>query len=105
MKKYLVYFGVRVQENLAYRLNFVLWRVRNIFGLLFLYFLWVNVLQVNTHIKGYTAPFIFMYLFLANFLNAVVLSTKTDQVAGDILNGNNKYPVGFSTAILNTSFL
>lgn len=88
MKKYLVYFGVRVQENLAYRLNFVLWRVRNIFGLLFLYFLWVNVLQVNSHIKGYTAPFIFTYLFLANFLNAVVLSTKTDQVAGDILNGN-----------------
>lgn len=88
MKKYLVYFGVRVQENLAYRLNFILWRVRNVFTLLFLYFLWVNVLKVNTSIQGYTEPLIFTYLFLANFLNAVVLSTKTDQVAGDILNGN-----------------
>jgi ABC-2 type transport system permease protein len=88
MQKYLVYFGVRVQENLAYRLNFILWRVRNVFTLLFLYFLWVNVLKVNTHIQGYTEPLIFTYLFLANFLNAVVLSTKTDQVAGDILNGN-----------------
>ena len=30
---------------------------------------------------------IFTYIFLANFLNAVVLSSKTDQISGEIRNG------------------
>jgi ABC-2 type transport system permease protein len=57
------------------------------FSLLLLYFLWSQALIGNPNVAGYTAPMIFTYIFLANFLNAVVLSSRTDQVAGDIRNG------------------
>lgn len=87
MRKFLLLASTTLSSYLVYRLNFVLWRVRTMFSLLLLYFLWSQALIANPNIAGYTTPMIFSYIFLANFLNAVVLSSKTDQIAGDIRNG------------------
>ncbi len=77
-----------VNTYIAYRLNFILWRVRTMFSLLLLYFLWTQALLASPEIAGYTKPMIFTYIFLANFLNAVILSSRTDQIAGEIRNGD-----------------
>lgn len=87
MQKYWILFRVKVDEYLAYRLNFILWRVRSIFNLTLLYFLWSSVLENTVSIQGYTELHIFTYIFLANIVGAIVLSSKTDQIAGDILSG------------------
>lgn len=86
--KYLVLIRTKLDEYIAYRLNFIFWRVRNIFNLLLLFFLWQNIYQSSVSIPGYTEPAIFTYIFVANIMNALILSSKTDQVGGDILNGN-----------------
>lgn len=87
MQKYWILFRVKLDEYMAYRLNFILWRVRSIFNLTLLYFLWSSVLQNTVSIQGYTEQHIFTYIFLANIVGAIVLSSRTDQIAGDILNG------------------
>lgn len=87
MSKYLLLVRTKIDEYLAYRLNFIFWRIRNVFNLILVYFLWQNVFQTSVSVQGYTEPLLFTYIFLANILNAVILSGKTDQVAGDILNG------------------
>lgn len=85
--KYLVLIRTKLDEYIAYRLNFIFWRVRNIFNLLLLFFLWQNIYKASVSIPGYTEAAIFTYIFVANIMNALVLSSKTDQVGGDILNG------------------
>ncbi|MFW5704135.1 MAG: ABC transporter permease [Patescibacteria group bacterium] len=87
MHKYWVLFRTKLDEYIAFRLNFLMWRMRNIFNLVLLYYLWESVLRNTVSIQGYTTNTIFTYIFLANIIAAVVLSSKTDQVAGDILNG------------------
>lgn len=87
MKKYLILVRTKIDEYLAYRINFIFWRIRNVFNLILIYFLWLNVYQNTSIVSGYTEAGIFTYIFIANILNAVVLSGKTDQVAGDILSG------------------
>jgi ABC-2 type transport system permease protein len=86
--KYLVLIKTKLDEYIAYRLNFIFWRVRNIFHLLLLFFLWQNIYKGSVSIPGYTEAAIFTYIFVANSMSALVLSSKTDQVGGDILNGN-----------------
>lgn len=77
----------KLAEYATYRLTFLLWRVRNVFQLLLIYFIWDAALKGDVAIAGYTQATIFSYIFLANIIGAIVLSSKTDQVAADILSG------------------
>ena len=43
MKKYWSIFKISFEQEFAYRLNFILWRVRNVFQILLTYFLWSTV--------------------------------------------------------------
>jgi ABC-2 type transport system permease protein len=76
-----------IQEFLAYRLNFILWRVRNILNLMLIYFLWTNVFAVEQELFGYTETQIVSYILITNVLGALVFSTKTSEVADQILTG------------------
>lgn len=88
MRKLLILANVTIQTYVAYRVNFVLWRFRSLISLTALYFLWSQAVVNNPQVASYSREQIFSYIFLANFLNAVVLSSRVDQLAGDILNGS-----------------
>ncbi len=88
MKKYLKIFQITLSQYFVYRLSFILWRVRNIFGLIFLYFLWTSVFAHQSTIFSYTPVQISTYVLLINILSSLVLGTRTPDVATDILNGD-----------------
>ncbi|MCX7996472.1 MAG: ABC-2 family transporter protein [Patescibacteria group bacterium] len=87
MRKYLLLARATLKTYLAYRVNFIMWRIRSMLTLVMLYFLWSQAVVGKSEIAGYAPAEIYTYIFLANFLNATVLSSRVDQLAGDILNG------------------
>ncbi len=89
MNKYKEILRLSVLQYFVYRLNFVLWRIRNIFSLIFLYYLWTAVfLAGHSTVFSYSSAELMSYIFIMNVLNAVVLGTRTSDVSAEILNGN-----------------
>jgi len=101
MKKYLTVFHTSWQNEFTYRLNFILWRVRNILRILLTYFLWNGVfLQNNNIIAGFTKPQMLTYVFLVLLVQSIVLSAPSgDSIGGEIGSGElSNYlvkPVGY----------
>lgn len=87
MRKFFLFANTTLKTTLTYRLNFVLWRMRHMFSLILLFFLWNQAFINRPDVAGFTKPMMITYIFLSNFMNAVVLSTRTDQVAADIRDG------------------
>jgi ABC-2 type transport system permease protein len=89
MKKYWSIFKISFQEEFAYKLNFILWRVRNVFQILLTYFLW-NTVFANPQLVlfGYDRPKILTYVFGIMIVRALVLSARAMDVAGDIAQGD-----------------
>jgi len=88
MKKYLQIFNISFQQEFAYKLSFVMWRVRNIMQILVVFFLWDTVFSVRqSEIFGYDRDMILTYIFGLVFVKAFVLSSRTQDVAGEIARG------------------
>ncbi len=88
MKKYWQIFKISFQQEFAYRLNFVLWRVRNVFQILLTFFLWSTVFSdPQTVLFGYDRPKILTYVFGIMIVKALVLSARAMDVAGDVAQG------------------
>ncbi len=87
MKKYFRVFSNSLQEYFAFRLNFILWRVRVIISILISYFLWQTIFQSQNQIFGYRAAEMLTYILLITFLNGIVLSSQTFRVAEEINTG------------------
>ncbi len=89
MKKYLSILKISFQQEFAYRLNFVMWRIRNIIQILVFFFLWNSVYESDSvsHF-GYTKEKIIAYVFLLIFVRAIVLSSRSVDVAGHVANGD-----------------
>lgn len=88
MKKYFAVFAITWQQGLAYRLNFILWRVRTVLQLLLVYFLWWTVFQSQSQVFGYTEQTIISYILISAVVRAVVLSSRVMDVGGQINDGN-----------------
>ncbi len=83
---------ISLAQYLAYRLNFILWRVRNFLGFLLMYFFWKAVFSNNLEVAGYTNIQIFSYLIISSLISDLVFSTATGQIAGLINSGQlNQY--------------
>ena len=100
MRKYLTVFAIDWQNEFIYRLNFVLWRLRNVLRVLMTYFLWTSIFSSNSSVFGYTREQMIAYLLLALFVNSVVASSPSnDQVGGEVSNGTlNNFlvkPIGY----------
>jgi ABC-2 type transport system permease protein len=88
MNKYLAIFKTSFQQEFAYPVNFVMWRIRNILTFFLTFFLWDTVYRnPNTNIFGYDRAKIMTYVFLVVFLRAIVVSAKTVNIAGEISDG------------------
>ena len=88
MLKYFYVTKNSLMEFLAYRLNFVLWRVRVVVSILITYFLWLAIYSGRDRIFNYTQGQMLTYIILLTFLSGVVLSTQTSRVAEEINSGN-----------------
>ncbi len=88
MYKYLQIFKTSLTQEFAYRLNFIMWRIRNIIQILVFFFLWDAVFSGSTtQIFGYTKNQIFTYAFVLIIVRAMVFSVRSNDIAGQISNG------------------
>lgn len=88
MIKYWSIFKVSLAQEFAYRLNFIMWRARNIMQIILVYFLWSSVFaDPNRAVFGYNREKILTYVFGILVLRAIVLSARAVDMAGEIANG------------------
>ncbi len=89
IKKYISVFKISFAQEFAYRLNFIMWRVRNIMQILLLFFLWTTVFSDPTRvIFGYDRAKMLTYVFGILVVKALVLSARAVDVAGEISRGD-----------------
>ena len=93
MNKYLKVFKVSFQQEFAYRVNFIMWRVRNVLQIFLVFFLWDTVFaSPGRQIFGYGREEILTYVFGLLVVRAFVLSAKANEVGGEIARGDlNNY--------------
>jgi ABC-2 type transport system permease protein len=88
MNKYLAIFYLSWQSGFVYRLNFLLWRFRNIVYLLLIYFLWSGVFLNNRQLFDYSRNEMLTYIFLLLIMRSVVIATSSaDAVGSEIASG------------------
>lgn len=89
MRTYLQIFKISFEEEFAYRLNFILWRFRNVLQILLTYFLWSTVYSDPTRqIFGYDRTKILTYVFGIMIVRALVFSARAMDVGTDVANGD-----------------
>lgn len=88
LRKYRQLFNTIVNQYLAYRLNFILWRVRVVLSLILIYFLWWSVIESRVKIFSYSKEQILTYVLLAHVVSDIVLASRTTDIADNILSGN-----------------
>jgi len=89
MNKYLSIFKISFQQEFAYKLNFVMWRVRNVLQIFIAFFLWDKIFaDPGRVIFGYNREKILTYVFGIIIVRALVLSARAIDVSGDIADGN-----------------
>ncbi|GAB4026004.1 MAG: ABC-2 family transporter protein [Candidatus Microgenomates bacterium] len=93
MKKYLSIFSITLQEYFVYRLNMLMWRVRQIFVFLLPYFLWRAVLAGGGNIYGYDFASIITYLFGTTILRSLVMGSRTVDLGWMINSGMLTIPL------------
>lgn len=93
MQKYLSLFTITLQEIFTYRLNMVMWRVRQVFIFLIPFFIWKSVLGQGGEIYGYAFPGIMTYLFGTTILRSLVMGSRTIDLGGMINTGALTIPL------------
>lgn len=93
MKKYLSIFTITLQEIFTYRLNMVMWRVRQVFVFLIPFFIWKAVLGGGGDIYGYSFAAIMTYLFGTTILRSLVMGSRTVDLGWMINSGYLTIPL------------
>jgi ABC-2 type transport system permease protein len=100
MKKYWSVFALSFQNEFTYRLNFVLWRFRNVLRILMTFFLWGSIFSTRNLAFGYSKEQMFAYIFLVLLMSSIVMSAPSNEnIGSEIANGDlSNYllkPVGY----------
>lgn len=88
MKKYWRVAKNTWDETVVYRLNFVMWRVRTVFQLLTIYFLWLALLPQRGELFGYTQSLMLTYILGTALIGSLVLSSRSWEIGDHINQGN-----------------
>jgi ABC-2 type transport system permease protein len=88
MHKYWRIFSLSFQEEFTYRLNFILWRARNLLKIVMTYFLWQGIFVANQTAFGYTKDQMTTYVLMVLIVTAIVFSAPSSSIGGEIANGN-----------------
>jgi ABC-2 type transport system permease protein len=87
MKRYLQIFIVTMKEYFAYRLNFVLWRLRMVLSTLVTLFLWLAVFDTRVSFGSYTKERLLSYLLYSSLVTAFIASSRISNLAFEIQSG------------------
>ena len=93
MHKYFSIFSITLQEIFTYRLNMLMWRVRQVFVFLIPFFIWRAVLGGGGDIYGYSFAAIMTYLFGTTVLRSLVMGSRTVDLGWMINSGNLTIPL------------
>ena len=88
MRQYLLIAKNTWIETFTYRLNFVMWRLRVTLELLTRYFLWLAIIPKDANFLNYSQGQMLTYILATAFVSAIVVSTKTADIAADINQGS-----------------
>jgi ABC-2 type transport system permease protein len=87
--KYLSIFKISFQQEFTYRINFIMWRVRNVLQVFLIFFLWSSVFADPTRVVfGYDRARILTYVFGILLLRAIVFASRTIDITGEIGSGD-----------------
>lgn len=87
MKKYLQILKFTFAEFSAYRLNFYLWRFRQVLSFLIIYFFYFALFAGGGYF-GYTKEKMITYILGISLLRALVMSSRTIDLGSIIADGN-----------------
>lgn len=87
MRKYLFIIKLTLEEQLTYRLNFLLWRFRNFAFLFSLFFFWLAVYGNKEEFLGYQKAQMIAYVIGIAFLRSIVFSSRSGDLPGQIRSG------------------
>lgn len=87
MHRYLQVFIVTLKEYFAYRLNFILWRLRVVISTLITLFLWLGVFDTTATFGHYSKTVMMSYLLYMGLIATFVSSTRTTNLAYEIQSG------------------
>lgn len=87
MQRYVQVFIVTCKEYFAYRLNFILWRLRMIISSLITLYLWLAVFDSKASFGQYSKTEMMSYLLYTGFVMTIVASTRTSNLAYEIQSG------------------
>lgn len=76
-----------VAETVAYRVSFVLYRLRNIIQFLTAYYLWLAILPPGKSFAGYDMSTMLTYIFGAALVSSIVMSSRSQAIGEEINNG------------------
>lgn len=89
MRKYVQVFKISLEAEFAYKVNFIMWRVRNVLQIFLVFFLWDSIYSVSgQNFFGYDRSKILTYVFGILIVRALVLSTRAIDIAGEISRGD-----------------
>jgi len=89
LSKYISIFRISFAQEFAYKLNFVMWRVRNVIQVFVVFYFWDTAFsESQSTIFGYDRAKILTYTFGILLVRAVVLSARAVDVSGQIANGD-----------------
>jgi ABC-2 type transport system permease protein len=87
MNGYLQLFLVTMKEYFAYRLNFVLWRLRAVISTLIIVFLWSGVFDTNAAFGSYSKERLMSYILFSSLVSTLVSSSRISSLAYEIQSG------------------
>jgi ABC-2 type transport system permease protein len=88
LTKYLTIFSLSWQNGLVYRVNLILWRIRQLLATLMALTVWNVAFAQSTTLFGYDRSQITTYILIISILQSVVLATSLHGLAGEIYSGN-----------------
>jgi len=89
VNKYLQVFKISFQQEFVYRVNFIMWRVRNVLQIFLVFFLWDTIFSDPGRVVfGYDRARILTYVFGLLIVRAFVLSARTIEVSGEVARGD-----------------
>lgn len=89
MKKYWQIFKISFAQEFAYKVNFIMWRVRNVIQVLIAYYLWSTVFaNPQTTLFGYDQAKILTYVFAIILIRSLVFSARSVDVPQEISEGS-----------------
>jgi len=88
MPKYFSLAKITFQEYFTYRLNFILWRFRNLIFFLSVFFFWMAIFENRNEVLGYQKSQMLAYIIGVALLRSVILASRSVDLPGLIRNGD-----------------